>query len=103
EAAHQRLFGHVTWLRGHVLAAVETYAKGITVDRVAIEDAVSQLDPTNPETMQHLSFEGIFSSADNPQQKAALNRLETVLALIEGWVCHVVDRACEQRLPNAAR
>ena len=26
EAAHQRLFGHVPWLRGHVLSAVETYA-----------------------------------------------------------------------------
>ena len=30
EAAHQRLFGHVPWLRGHVLSAVETYAAGIT-------------------------------------------------------------------------
>src|SRR6266540_4426078 len=28
EAAHQRLFGHVPWLRGHVLAAVEAYAAG---------------------------------------------------------------------------
>src|SRR5690606_21104669 len=32
EAAHQRLFGHVQWLRGHVLSAVETYANGIRVD-----------------------------------------------------------------------
>ena len=32
EAAHARLFTHVTWLRGHLLGAVEAYARGIEVD-----------------------------------------------------------------------
>ena len=32
EAAHQRLFAHVPWLRAHLLGAVEQYASGITVD-----------------------------------------------------------------------
>jgi putative hydrolase len=31
EAAHHRLFGHVPWLRQHLLGAVEAYAAGITV------------------------------------------------------------------------
>src|SRR5712691_9432135 len=31
EAAHQRLFAHVPWLRAHLLGAVEQYASGITV------------------------------------------------------------------------
>ena len=39
EAAHQRLFGHVPWLRGHVLGGVETYAAGIRVNREAVEEA----------------------------------------------------------------
>jgi putative hydrolase len=103
EAAHQRLFGHVPWLRGHVLNAVETYAQGIKVDREAIEDAVSRIDPTNPESMREAQLEGIFTAEDTPRQQAALARLETVLALVEGWVCHVVDRACAQRLPDASR
>jgi len=30
EAAHHRLFGHVPWLRQHLLGAVEAYAAGIT-------------------------------------------------------------------------
>src|SRR5919206_1096810 len=42
EAAHQRLFQHVPWLRGHVLTAVETYAQGITVNRQAVEEAMSR-------------------------------------------------------------
>ncbi len=103
EAAHQRLFGHVPWLRGHVLGAVETYARGIKVDREAVEEAMSRVDPTDPETMQNIQLEGIFSSDDSPEQKAALTRLETALALVEGWVCHVVDRASAERLPDAAR
>jgi putative hydrolase len=103
EAAHQRLFVHVGWLRGHVLGAVEAYARGITVDREAIENAVGRMDPTNPESMREISIEGIFNSDDSPQQTAALARLETTLALVEGWVCHVVDRASAQRLPDAGR
>jgi putative hydrolase len=100
EAAHQRLFGHVPWLRGHVLGAVEAYAAGIRVNREAIEEAMGQIDPGNPESMQQLALEGIFTPDDTPAQQAALARLETILALIEGWVCHVVDAAAADHLPN---
>lgn len=103
EAAHQRLFGHVPWLRAHVLNAVEAYAHGITVDREAVENALGRLDPSNPETMQELSIEGIFNEAETPEQKRALARLETVLALVEGWVSHVVERASAERMPDAGR
>ena len=58
EAAHQRLFGHVPWLRGHVLNAVETYAQGIKVDREAVEEAVSRIDPTDPESMRDVAARG---------------------------------------------
>jgi putative hydrolase len=103
EAAHQRLFGHVPWLRAHVLSAVEAYARGIKVDRDAVEEAVGRIDPSDPNTMTELQLEGIFSSDDTPAQKAALSRLETALALVEGWVSHVVDRASATRLPDAVR
>jgi len=103
EAAHQRLFGHVPWLRGHVLGAVETYASGITVNREAIEEAMGRFDPGNPETLQELQLEGVFTPEDSAAQKAALARLETALALIEGWVSHVVDGAVAGRLTEVVR
>jgi putative hydrolase len=53
--------------------------------------------------MRELSMEGIFTPEESESQKAALARLETALALIEGWVCHVVDRAADGRLPDAVR
>ena len=53
--------------------------------------------------MQELSVEGIFTPDDTPAQQAALARLETALALVEGWVCHVVDSAAGDRLPSVVR
>jgi putative hydrolase len=53
--------------------------------------------------MQELSIEGIFNEAETPEQKRALARLETVLALVEGWVSHVVERASAERMPDAGR
>jgi putative hydrolase len=103
EAAHQRLFGHVPWLRGHVLTAVETYAAGIRVNREAIEEAMSRFNPGDPASMQELQIEGIFTPEDTPQQTAALARLETALALVEGWVCHVVDGAVAGRLTGVVK
>ncbi|MBO4208606.1 zinc-dependent metalloprotease [Micromonospora echinofusca] len=103
ETAHQRLFQHVPWLRGHVLGAVEMYAAGIRVNREAVEEAMGRVDPTNPESLQAMALEGIFTPEDTPAQKASLARLETTLALVEGWVCHVVDSAASGRLPNGVR
>ena len=101
EAAHQRLFGHVPWLRSHLLALVDEYARGISVDMSAIESAVGQLDPTNPEALQSALSSGLFEPQATPAQRAALERLETALALVEGWVDEVVDAAASAHLPGA--
>jgi len=101
EAAHQRLFQHVPWLRSHLFGAVEGYARGIKVDTSKLEDVVGQFDPQNPEELQHALQQGMFQPEDTPQQKAALARLETALALVEGWVDAVVHAAAEPHLPSA--
>ena len=103
EAAHHRLFEHVPWLRARLLGVVEDYARGITVDASALRDAMPQIDPTNPEALNEvLSGTALFQPEDTPEQKAALARLETMLALVEGWVATVVAAAAADRLPQAA-
>src|SRR5215469_6095635 len=103
EAAHHRLFAHVSWLRAHLLNAVEDYARGITLDASQLREAMPQIDPANPEAIRDaLSGAALFQPEDTPQQKAALSRLETALALVEGWVDTVVDAASRDRLPQAA-
>ncbi|MFC5908264.1 zinc-dependent metalloprotease [Streptacidiphilus monticola] len=101
EAAHQRLFSHVPWLRQHLLGAVEAYARGIKVDAARLEDLVGQIDPANPESLQEAMAGGLFQPEDTPEQKAALARLETALALVEGWVDAVVHAAAAPHLPHA--
>ena len=102
EAAHHRLFAHVPWLRARLLGAVEDYARGITVDASALRDAMPQIDPSNPEALRDaLANASLFQPEDTPQQKAALARLETLLALVEGWVATVVEEAAGDRLPQA--
>lgn len=103
EAAHQRLFAHVPWLRSHLFGAVEGYARGIKVDTSKLEDVVGQLDPTHPEQFQEALQQGMFQPEDTPEQKAALARLETALALVEGWVDAVVHAAAAPHLPSADR
>lgn len=103
EAAHQRLFGHVPWLRAHLLAAVEDYGRGTTIDISKIESSLSGVDPMNPESLQQALEGGLFEPEKTPAQQAALARLETTLALVEGWVDEIVGQATESRMPSAGK
>jgi putative hydrolase len=58
------------------------------------------LDPSNPESMTLALSGGMFTPEETPQQRTALERLETVLALIEGWIDAVVTKAAGDRLPS---
>jgi putative hydrolase len=103
ECAHQRLFAGAPWLRQHLLAAVADYASGIEVDTGKIERAMADVDLQNPEAMQAALADGLFEPEDSEQQKAALVRLETALALVEGWVDDVVRQATKDRMPAAVQ
>ena len=102
EAAHQRLFAHVPWLRVHVIDLIAEYARGIQIDMSGLEAAMADLDPSDPEAMQQALTGGLFAPQDTPTQKAALDRLETNLALVAGWVDDVVDAAADGHLPASA-
>lgn len=98
ECAHQRLYSHVKWLRPTLESAVEAYARGIHVDTDSIQQAMEQVDPGNPEALQQALSSGVFEQTDSPQQRAALSRLETLLALIEGWVDHVTNESVGEKM-----
>jgi putative hydrolase len=107
EAAHQRLFSHVPWLREHLLGAVTSYAGGIEINAESIQGRIEEqmrgVDPTDPESMQALLEGGLFDLPRSPAQEAALQRLEVTLALVEGWVDEVVHQATAERMPAAAK
>jgi putative hydrolase len=103
EAAHQRLFAHVPWLGAHLVAAVEDFGRGTTIDIEGIESKLGGIDPTNPAALQEAMTSGLFEPQRTPTQEAALVRLETILALVEGWVDEVVTQATQDRMPSAAK
>jgi len=109
EIAAARLFAATPWLREYVRNSIAMYGKGIRVDITAItqqaEDAMNsgELDPSNPESMTLALSGGMFTPEETPAQKEALERLETVLALIEGWIDAVVTQAAGDRLPSMIR
>src|ERR1700761_3479428 len=103
EAAPHRLFAHVPWLTAYLFGAVEAYAKGMTVDLSKLEEAMPQVDLSNPEALRDALAGGeLFRPENTEAQKVALARLETALALVEGWVSTVVDAAAKDRLPHAS-
>lgn len=105
EAAHHRLFTHVPWLSSQLLGAVEAYARGMQIDMTGIEELARDFNPatlSDPEAIENLLGQGVFEPKATPAQTQALERLETLLALIEGWVQVLVADALGDRIPGAA-
>ena len=100
EAAHVRLFTAAPWLPGHLHNLIERYAAGITIDLEALDDAVRGAGFTEPAKLQEALTHGIFASQHSDEQVETLRSLETLLALIEGWVQEVTVRAAAPHLPS---
>jgi putative hydrolase len=103
EAAHQRLFAHVPWLRQHLISAIEEFGRGVQIDVSGIEEQLRGLNPMDPQGMSEALEGGLFEPKQSPAQKAALLRLETTLALVSGWVDEVVGQATAERMPAATK
>lgn len=101
ERAHSRLFANAPWLSSQILAAISAYAKGVRIDTSRIQDAIAGIDPSNPESIQSSITPDLFEPVLTDAQKQAHQRLEQLLALIEGWVSCVVTQAISNRLASS--
>lgn len=100
EVAHARLFNAVTWLRSEMLLAVQKYASEIRIDTDAINEAATSIDPTDMQALQNAMTAGAFATETTEAQEKALEKLETQLALIEGWVETITYEAGRPYLPH---
>jgi len=106
EAARQRLFADVGWLGPQLVAFVQHYAREITVDLSALEESFDGMggEPVSMDDLAQLGSEmskSLFSPQRTPEQAEVLGRLETLLALVEGWVDDVVAQATIRFMPTA--
>lgn len=105
ESARQRLYRHVPWLVERLVSSVEEYAAGLVIDTSHIEEATRELnlesgDPAAiQDAMQRLQGMDL-SPRISSRNAQAVSRLETLLALVEGWVEYVVDQAMSERIPS---
>jgi len=102
ESARVRLFAEISWLGPQLVASVQAYARDISIDTEAIEQALRSVDPADPQAMQAALADSLFTPEPSAAQVKALSRLETYLALVEGWVDVVTDRATAAHLPHSA-
>jgi putative hydrolase len=109
ESAVARLFANNPWLVSYIQSAVVEYGKGINIDIDAIQRQAQEAFEKAQENMgdgvaqgDDMGFaldSGIFTPEESPAQKVALLKLETVLALIDGWTDEVSALAAGDRLP----
>ncbi|WP_087116022.1 zinc-dependent metalloprotease [Corynebacterium urinipleomorphum] len=107
EAARQRLFTHVPWLVERIVSSVEEYSVGLELDTSHIEEQIRNLDleSGDPAKIQE-AMQGMQDMDMSPRvtsrNAAAASRLETLLALVEGWVEVVVEDALGDRIPSTS-
>ncbi|GAA5150876.1 zinc-dependent metalloprotease [Microbacterium pseudoresistens] len=102
ELAYARLYRHARWLHLHVMSQITDFARGVTVDVEALEDLAGRLDPSDPEELRAAIEGGALLPTQSEAQREALERLENLIATIDGWV-DVVTTAATARLPDSAR
>ncbi|MEJ1230844.1 MAG: zinc-dependent metalloprotease [Galbitalea sp.] len=99
ELAHARLFRSARWLRLQLLSSITEFARGIHIDTDRLQELAEDFDPANPEELRAAMTSGALIPPKTEEQLVALGRLETMLALIEGWV-DVVTAEATTRLPK---
>jgi putative hydrolase len=93
ELAYARLFKHSRWLRESVITQLTNYASEIRIDAEAMTELASEITPENAEALKSALESGALLAERTEDQQAALAGIEHLLALVEGWVDSVTDRA----------
>jgi putative hydrolase len=107
EGAIARLFEHNPWIVSYIRSSIVAYGAGIRIDLEAIqrqaEEAMQGMQGISDMNEQSFTIaldSGIFTPEETPAQREALSKLETVLALVDGWSDEVATVAAGDRIPS---
>jgi len=100
EVAGQRLFAGVGWLRDHLHGVVDDIARETDPDASGLMDRLQSLEGGGPDALQELleGGEGLLGPPSTAL-RAAIGKLEVLLALTAGYAVMIAGRALEGRLP----
>jgi putative hydrolase len=101
EGAIARLFEHNPWIVSYIRSAIVEYGAGIRIDLDAIQrQAEEAMQGASEESFTIALDSGIFTPEETASQRQALSKLETVLALVDGWADDVATLAAGDRIPS---
>ncbi len=99
ELAVSSLYASNRWLRDQIATQVSSFAAGLKIDPESIQNLAQQIDPSDPSTFNIVIEADGLITPRTEQQQEVLVRIETMLALIEGWA-DAVTLAAASRLPS---
>lgn len=107
EVAHHTVLG-VPHVRAELTRLVEGFVAGFRPDPLGFERALGELDPSDPsglESVQRIFTdpEVLMGAVSSPAQDEIRPRLEVLVAVIVGWVDHVMDRVGAALVGDYAR
>ncbi len=107
EGAIARLFEHNPWIVSYIRSSIVAYGAGIRIDLEAIQRQAEEamqgmqgMSDINEQSFTIALDSGIFTPEETPAQREALSKLETVLALVDGWSDEVATVAAGDRIPS---
>lgn len=103
ELTHHAVLG-----RPHVRARLDEllrdYVGGFHPDPGALEDRLTSIDPTNPMSFQAVMGDPseLLGAMETPAQRLVLSRIEALVAAVEGYADHILDRVGQRLVPGYA-
>lgn len=96
ELAIASLYASNRWLKDQITTQVREFAAGLKVEISGLQDMVQQIDPNDPDSMERIMEATAMMSQRSDEQEAALVRIESLLALIDGWADAVTSIAARR-------
>jgi putative hydrolase len=95
ELTHHAVLG-LPHVRARLDDLLDRYAAGFRADPHALEERFGRLDPSDPEGLAGLQEafadpEAVLGAVQSPEQRELLPHLEAVVAVVIGYVDHVMD------------
>ena len=92
EVTHHAVLGR-PHVRARLEALMNEYVSRFEVDPAALEASLGDIDPTDVAGLQAVlgNPETLLGAVRSPGQQETLGRIETLTAVIEGYVDHVMD------------
>jgi coenzyme F420 biosynthesis associated uncharacterized protein len=98
ETTHALQFGGVPWLREHLAGMVRELLEGLEVDPRRMFKLPDDTDLRR--LVDQVRDEGLAAVAVGPERKAVMDRLQSFMAVLEGYAEHVMDAVGAQVLPD---